>query len=52
MSDPHWGFIVAAYVVTALVIGGMTLKIALDYRALKLALSKMAGANATRDDVP
>jgi hypothetical protein len=52
MSDPHWGFIVAAYVVTAFVIGGVTLKIALDYRALKLALSKMAGANATRDDVP
>jgi heme exporter protein CcmD len=51
MSEPHWGFIVAAYVITALVVGGMTLKIALDYRALKRALSKMAGANATRHDL-
>jgi heme exporter protein D len=51
MSDSHWGFIVAAYVVTAIVIGGMTLKILLDYRALKRALGRMAAADAGRDDI-
>ena len=51
MSDPHVGFIVAAYAVTALVIGGTTLKILLDYRNLKQALSKLAGTNLNRDDV-
>jgi hypothetical protein len=49
MSDSHWGFILAAYVVTACITGGMTLKILLDYRGLKRALDKMAGA--TRDDI-
>jgi hypothetical protein len=52
MSDPLWGFIVAAYVIAALVIGGMTVKVVMDYRSLKLALSKMAGASPTRHDVP
>jgi len=52
MSDPHWGFIIAAYVIAALVIGGMALKIVLDYRNLKQALGKIASTNSTRDDVP
>ena len=52
MTNPHWGFIAAAYVITALVIGGTTLKILLDYRGLKQALGKMAGANLSRDDLP
>jgi hypothetical protein len=49
MSDSHWAFIIVAYIVTGCVIGGMTLKILLDYRGLKQALDKMAGA--TRDDI-
>jgi Heme exporter protein D (CcmD) len=49
MSDSHWGFIIVAYIVTACVIGGMVLKILLDYRGLKQALDKMAAT--TRDDI-
>ena len=51
MSDSHWAFIVAAYVLTAIVIGGMTLKILLDYRGLKRALGRMIGADTGRDDI-
>jgi heme exporter protein CcmD len=50
MTDSHWGFILAAYAVTALVIGGMTLKILLDYRRLQQELGTMAGAKIARDD--
>ncbi|MEA2758197.1 MAG: hypothetical protein QOH65_810 [Methylobacteriaceae bacterium] len=49
MSESHWEFIVVAYFVTTCVIGGMTLKILLDYRGLKRALDKIAGV--TRDDI-
>ncbi|MCW2783289.1 MAG: hypothetical protein JWR35_3738 [Marmoricola sp.] len=52
MTDSHWGFILAAYLVTALVIGGMTLKILLDYRALTRALGKLASSAVVGDDVP
>jgi Heme exporter protein D (CcmD) len=52
MSDSHWGFIIAAYAIAALVIGGVTLKILLDYRGLKQALGKLAGTNSRRDDIP
>ena len=52
MSDPHWGFIAAAYLITALAIGGITLKILLDYRNVRRALGRMAGTFPTRDDVP
>ena len=52
MTDQHWGFVAAAYAITALVIGGMALRILLDYRSLKQALRKMADANPSRDYVP
>jgi heme exporter protein CcmD len=51
MSEAHWGFIVAAYAVSALVIGAMTLKIVIDYRQLKRALSRLAASNPARDDI-
>ncbi|GAC1334792.1 MAG: hypothetical protein NVSMB26_18110 [Beijerinckiaceae bacterium] len=44
MSDPHWGFIIAAYAVAAFVIGGMSLKIWLDYRGLAQALARLTSA--------
>jgi hypothetical protein len=50
MSDSHWGFILAAYLISTLVIGGMTLKILLDYRSLKQALGRMVGTSLDRDD--
>ena len=52
MTDSHWGFILAAYVVTTLVVGAISLKILLDYRVLRRALGKMASTAAPRDDVP
>ena len=51
MSEAHWGFIVAAYTVTALVIGAMTLKLVIDYRNLKRALSRLAANIPARDDI-
>jgi hypothetical protein len=52
MTDSHWGFIVAAYLVSALVVGGITLKILLDYRGLRHSLGKLAGLTATREELP
>jgi hypothetical protein len=50
MTDSHWGFILAAYLVAACVLGGMSLKIVLDYRGLKQGLDKMTRTAAARDD--
>jgi NhaP-type Na+/H+ or K+/H+ antiporter len=52
MGETHLGFIVAAYVIGALVIGGMTLAILLDYARLKRALTKIGGRTGLdpRDD--
>jgi hypothetical protein len=49
MTHSHWGFILAAYLVTGLVIGGMILKIWLDYRGLRRALGRMVGTSPDRD---
>ena len=43
MSGSYFGYIAAAYGIAALVIGGMILKIVIDYRGLKQALGKLAG---------
>lgn len=40
MSDPHFGYVVAAYTVGFLLIGGMILSVIYDYLSLKRALSK------------
>ena len=42
MPDPHTGFIVAAFVVTLVVIGGMVLAIALDHRRLARDLERLS----------
>jgi heme exporter protein CcmD len=42
VSDPHLGFVIAAYVVGFLLLGGMILAIWLDYRSLKRALEKFS----------
>jgi len=41
MSDPHEGFIVAAYAIGFIVIFGMIAATVLDYRNLKRALAKV-----------
>ena len=51
MTDTHWAFIIAAYVLSAVVIGGMTLKILFDYRNLSKALEKAASTAALQDEV-
>jgi hypothetical protein len=50
MTDSHWGFIAAAYLVSALVVGGITLKIFLDYRGLKRSLGNLARLAPARED--
>ncbi len=40
MNETHLGYIVAAYGITFAVIGGMTLKIVLDYRRLRKELGR------------
>jgi len=50
VSDiPHFGFIVAAYLVTAIAILAMIGAIVLDYRRLSRALSRLDAAR-NRDD--
>lgn len=46
MSGSYFGYIAAAYGIAALVIGGMILKIVIDYRGLKQALGKLAGTES------
>jgi heme exporter protein CcmD len=44
MTDPHIGFIVAAYVVAAATIGAMIAYVALDYRRLSAHLDEVTQA--------
>jgi heme exporter protein CcmD len=41
MSDPHTGFIVAAYVLALAVVLGTILVVILDHRALRRTLQKL-----------
>ena len=45
---PHAGFILAAYAVTALVIGGLVLRAALDHRAQTRALAELKARGIRR----
>jgi heme exporter protein D len=40
----HTAFVVASYAIAILVIGGMALRIALDYRRLRDALARLGAA--------
>jgi heme exporter protein CcmD len=40
MSDPHFGFIAAAYIVTFIVVGATILRIVWRYRSLRVALAR------------
>jgi heme exporter protein CcmD len=42
MPDPHYGFIIAAFALTFLVIGGMAIAILLDHRRLRRDLARLA----------
>ena len=41
-NDPHFGFVVAAYIAGVLVIGGMVIWTLIDYATLKKALARLA----------
>ncbi len=41
MSDPHFGFILAAYLLAALLILAMIAAVWTDYRRLRLALERL-----------
>lgn len=48
MSDPNFGFVVAAYGLGFLIVAGMILSIIFDYRSLKRALAKFPTRSDTR----
>ena len=45
---PHAGYILAAYAVTALVIGGLVLRAVLDHRAQTRALAELEARDIRR----
>ena len=49
---PHVGFIVAAYAVTALVVGGATAAVLIDRWALRRALARLEAGGAARRPEP
>jgi heme exporter protein CcmD len=42
MSDPNSGFVIAAYIVALVVIGGMIVATIADYAGLRKSLDKLA----------
>jgi heme exporter protein CcmD len=44
LSDPHIGFVIAAYAVAAVVIAGMVGSVVLDYRSLSAHLDTASRA--------
>ncbi len=51
MSDPHFGFVVAAYALGFVIVGAMIIAILRDYFTLKRALSRFPG-RGERDEAP
>jgi heme exporter protein CcmD len=45
MNDPHIGFVVAAYLIAAIVLVGMVVAVFADYRALREALRRLESAH-------
>jgi heme exporter protein CcmD len=48
-ADPNFGFVMAAYVVGFLVLGGMIVAVVADYLALKRALKKFSARSDPRE---
>jgi heme exporter protein D len=49
IDAPHFGFVLAAYVISALVIVGMIAAIAIDYRAQNRALRQLEAGGRQKD---
>ena len=52
IGAPHFGFVVAAYAIAALVIVGMIAAVLADYRAQSRALSRLEAARSRRPVAP
>jgi heme exporter protein CcmD len=50
VTSPHFGFILAAYAVTVVVVLGMIGAILLDHRALRRALDKLGPRGSATGD--
>jgi len=50
IDAPHFGFVAAAYAIAALVILGMIVAIAADYRAQSRALRRFEGTRGRQGD--
>ena len=48
LSEAHWGFVVAAYAITAVVLVGLTLAIAIDFRRQRRVLAGLEAEGARR----
>lgn len=48
MSGPHLGYIVAAYALAALVVGGLILRAVVDHRAQARALAELEARGVHR----
>ncbi len=49
MDAPHFGFVVAAYAIGALVVAGMIASILWDFRALSAALRRLEAARGAKE---
>jgi hypothetical protein len=47
-ADPNFGFVIAAYLIGFLVLGGMILSVIYDYLSLRRALSKFPARSETQ----
>ena len=52
MSDPHLGFIVAAYALTGIVLIGLVAAIVLDGRTQRRALARLEQTGRSGDRLP
>ena len=52
MSDPHLGFIVAAYLLTSVVLIGLVIAVMLDGRTQRRALARLEQAGRGGDREP
>ncbi len=48
MNEEHWGYIVLAYGITAVVVLGLVLRTLFDYRRLRAQLSRLENKGADR----
>lgn len=48
VSDAHWGFVIAAYAITTIVLVGLVVVIAIDFRRQRRVLAGLEAEGARR----